>query len=290
MTALGMDYAEGLGFVVTCECDAAPLIGVFDFTAGLWRNEHGSIRFAASCESCDRSAMDLPDADVVRRHAAEWHRAKCSICRDFGRCLGAQATGPTRILIVCHGNLNRSAAGEVILRRMRPNSVEVRSAGVRATPGRIMAKNMREALVARGHCSAEGPFTRTISLTGELVRWADQVLIMDDSNEAKLHEQFLGELSGKTVVHLGRLLGVGKIPDPHFDPTGRKHHEVVTLLERAVDLLFPFTREKPEQTIGQKMATDPIFASGMRSLQQDLADTRRDLAGGSVLFPPEDEK
>lgn len=342
---VSLDYAESLGFCAFCQC--AELIAVWDFDAGVWLDEEERvIRFAASCEKC-RAVSPLPDAETVRQFAGHWHETKCQLCTStdpvlskLGPCLGAPR--PRRVLVVCHGNLNRSAAGEIILRKMRP-SLDVRSAGVRAKPGRIMAKRMREALISRGYCSEEGPFTRSTPLEPWLARWADRILVMDDSNEAKLHEEYLQSLRQTVVTHLGRVIGERKIPDPHFDLTGRQHQEVINLLERAFEKLFPeetkmaeklcwnckskpvsykaefcgsecaiqyaaqfdlrgeksaaqldrevhrdrLASEGKEETIGEKMTRDDIFASGMAELARVQSEARRDLAGGSVLFPPE---
>ena len=50
-----------------------------------------------------------------------------------------------KVLFLCHGNVNRSAAAEIILRYDYPH-IEVKSAGLKTTDGRITAKKMRDVL------------------------------------------------------------------------------------------------------------------------------------------------
>lgn len=141
------------------------------------------------------------------------------------------------VLILCHGNLNRSPAAEVILRRLRPE-LEVVSAGLKTRGGLRVAKKMRDALRRAGYGEPE---TRSRPATRELVDRADVVLYMDDGNLRRLLEQF-GESSAKKYHCLADLIDESRIPDPHFDKTGEEHDRVVVMLERAlarIDLIMP---------------------------------------------------
>ena len=55
-----------------------------------------------------------------------------------------------KVLFLCHGNVNRSAAAEIILKQDYPH-IEVKSAGLKTTDGRITAKKMRDVLNAVGY-------------------------------------------------------------------------------------------------------------------------------------------
>lgn len=134
-----------------------------------------------------------------------------------------------KVLFLCHGNINRSAAGEIILKSMFP-SVEVRSAGLKdKAGGQITNKRMREALNSAGY-STEGIRSRKASQDD--IDWSDIVLYMDDSNEKKIVEQF-GENTLMKSRRLGMYIGVSKIPDPQFSgPEAFK--QVVAMIETSI--------------------------------------------------------
>lgn len=139
-----------------------------------------------------------------------------------------------KVLFLCHGNLNRSPAAEIILRALRPEH-EVKSAGLKTSNGRITARKMRLALERAGYAETS---TRSTICTRELIDWADVIYVMDVSNEVRFIEQF-GE--NEKVRRMGRSIGVEKIPDPHF---GDNHHLVLDLLRDAILAEFPMTCSK----------------------------------------------
>lgn len=133
-----------------------------------------------------------------------------------------------KVLFVCHGNVNRSAAAEIITKQDYPN-IEVRSCGLKTTNGKITAKKMRDVLTQEGY-KTEG--IRSQVATQELVEWADQIFYMDDSNEKRFKEQF-GEMA--KAQKLSNLIpGVKKIPDPAFADGTDMHREVITLIKSAL--------------------------------------------------------
>lgn len=140
-----------------------------------------------------------------------------------------------RVLILCHGNLNRSPAAAAILRRHRPG-LEVKSAGVRAETGSPIAKRMRTALETCGYDTSG----RSRQVTQEMVDWAELILVMDEKNADRLMEMSwirtdmdFSEKIQKRVQYVGDLIGVRKIPDPHFAKGIDAHHDVVRMLEKA---------------------------------------------------------
>lgn len=134
-----------------------------------------------------------------------------------------------KVLIVCHGNINRSAAGEIILKTMLPVGWEVRSAGLKTKDGRITAKKMRDALTELGFSETS---IRSTMMTSHHAEWADTIMYMDDGNERLLNASFL-EHSSK-FLHLGSLIGVNKIPDPNYAKTNELHKQVIDMLQRAL--------------------------------------------------------
>jgi protein-tyrosine-phosphatase len=136
-----------------------------------------------------------------------------------------------KVLFVCHGNINRSAAGEIILKAKKPEW-EIKSAALKDTKGgELTAKKMRGILESAGY-SGEG--IRSTPISQELVDWADVIFYMDDSNEKKLEDKFGLDVFKKSV-RIGSLIGVPKIPDPGFAKGTDMHAEVVKLLELALD-------------------------------------------------------
>jgi protein-tyrosine-phosphatase len=131
------------------------------------------------------------------------------------------------VLFVCHGNVNRSAAAEIIARKDYP-SWKIKSCGLKTTNGKITAKKMREALTRAGY-PTEG--IRSTVIDQNLVNWADQIFYMDDANERRFIEQF-GEMD--KACKLGNYAGVRKIPDPAFAEGTDVHDQVITLIKFAL--------------------------------------------------------
>ena len=135
------------------------------------------------------------------------------------------------VLFLCHGNINRSAAGEIILKKVKPDW-NVKSAALKETKGgHITAKKMREALAELGY---DGTGIRSTPVSQELIDWADVVFYMDDSNEEKLRAKF-GEEVFKKSIRMSNLIGLPKIPDPNYAKTNELHKQVIVMLEMALD-------------------------------------------------------
>ena len=133
------------------------------------------------------------------------------------------------VLWLCHGNVNRSAAGHVIMKQKYPQ-FNVKSAGLKTKDGKITAKKMRDTLTERGY-PTEG--IRSSVCTQELMDWADVVFYMDNGNEKRLNEQF--GLPSKCVRLSNFLSGINKIPDPAFAKGTEMHHQVITMIEKALE-------------------------------------------------------
>ena len=136
-----------------------------------------------------------------------------------------------KVLFVCHGNINRSAAGEIIVKQNYPHW-EVKSSALKNTKGgEITAKKMREALKEMGY---DGKGIRSTPVSQELVDWADVIFYMDDSNENKLRDKF-GESIFNKAVRISKFIGIPKIPDPNFAKSNELHKQVIKMLEVALE-------------------------------------------------------
>ncbi len=133
-----------------------------------------------------------------------------------------------KVLFVCHGNVNRSAAAEIIAKQDYPEW-EVKSCGLKTTDGKITAKKMRDVLNDSGY-KTEG--IRSTVITKELVDWADKIFYMDDANERRFIEQF-GQMD-KAEKLSNHIIGVNKIPDPAFAEGTDAHRNVILLIHKAL--------------------------------------------------------
>lgn len=133
-----------------------------------------------------------------------------------------------KILFVCHGNVNRSAAAEIITKQDYPDW-DVKSCGLKTKDGKITAKKMRDVLNDSGY-TTEG--IRSTAITQELVDWADKIFYMDDANERRFIEQF-GQMD-KAEKLSNYIMGVNKIPDPAFAEGTDAHRNVILLIHKAL--------------------------------------------------------
>lgn len=123
-----------------------------------------------------------------------------------------------RVLVLCHGNINRSAFVAAIIRASRPDW-DVVSAGLRTRDGRRASRKAREAAEVRGLDLSEHR-SRQVNLGA--VEQADVVLYMDNGNHTRLMEL----ISTATKAHQDRLrakchaLHEGtpytRVPDPNY--------------------------------------------------------------------------
>ena len=115
------------------------------------------------------------------------------------------------MLVVCEGNVNRSALGAVLLERwvdwyLSPAlraQVEVTSAGLRAPVGRRMGSRAKVVAEALG---ADGSGHRAAQITEGVIRAADLVLVASTQQRARVLEYVPGKVrSTFTMREAGRI-------------------------------------------------------------------------------------
>lgn len=118
---------------------------------------------------------------------------------------------PSRILMVCIGNICRSPTAEVVLRaRLADDSIAVESAGLAALSGRAIDPLAESVLQAHG-LSGQAHIARQV--TRALIDSADLVLVME--------KRHLEIVEGRSLRAVGKAFLLGKwdgdidIPDPY---------------------------------------------------------------------------
>lgn len=135
-----------------------------------------------------------------------------------------------KVLFVCTGNINRSAAAEFMLRAIHPEW-QVLGAATNLKSHKPMAKKMRERLASLGYTGMEQH--RSQALTQDLVNWADLVIGFQPSHLTAVEN--LGGVAKSLVDYLpGDLEFVTKVPDPAFDSSGKTHVIVTELIRQAL--------------------------------------------------------
>lgn len=135
----------------------------------------------------------------------------------------------TKVLFVCHGNINRSAAAEIILRHLcRP--IDVKSCGLKEDAGgQITAKKTR---IALSHLGIETTGIRSQKASSKLIQWADVVFYMDNGNLKRLLEEFPSAAS--KFVSLPSIIGQDKFDDPGFISDPKRVLEITSDIRKAV--------------------------------------------------------
>jgi protein-tyrosine-phosphatase len=140
--------------------------------------------------------------------------ARHTLMREIDRQVEAKPKGTKRgrhrmcVLILCHGNINRSPLFADVLDTGTGGIHEIRSRGF-GPSGRRVPKRMRELAVKAGYDLNNH---RSRCVTQEDIDWADYIIYMDSGQQKRLREM---DVKCKTVC-AGSFVGRTTIPDPHF--------------------------------------------------------------------------
>lgn len=146
------------------------------------------------------------------------------------------------ILIVCHGNVNRSAAAHIILAHY---SLDVDSAGF-VNPGRPMAKKMRLALTKRGYDQDQIEAHRSKLANKTLIAKANLTFFMDMGNMRRLLKLAPEHQSKfRCLAHYLNPPGL-RIPDPGFMAKDSKEFRqtVELIVQASIGLVEQLTKSK----------------------------------------------
>lgn len=132
-----------------------------------------------------------------------------------------------KVLVVCHGAINRSPFVACIIRQLRPNW-EVKVAGLKTTNGRRASRKARAAAAERG-LSLEAH--RSTVATRDLVEWSQVTLYMDGGNEKRLRELVGEKLFGSRARLLATYGSLRRVPDPNYTSDPEKLAEMFAAAE-----------------------------------------------------------
>lgn len=172
---------------------------------GRGRGLDGELRAHGGVDRYDADFQPMYNA-ILRRLRA--YRALTRARRDTMRRL--QSAPVRRILVVCYGNIYRSAFVAACLRASLPDGVEVRGAGFhkvadRPAPARHVQMSEKFGVSLAEH--------RSRTICHDDVEWADTIILMDRHN----WDGLLGlRAAGEKLVWLGAMTeGPVEIEDPY---------------------------------------------------------------------------
>ncbi len=139
-----------------------------------------------------------------------------------------------RVLVLCHGNINRSPFVAALIARECP-AWDVTSAGLKTRDGRRASRKAREAAAERGLDLSEH---RSRQVTLRALQDAHAVLYMDGGNWVRLQELILtaqkherGPLVRK-CLELSKGTPYSRVPDPNYTSDPEKLREMFLIAEK----------------------------------------------------------
>lgn len=138
-----------------------------------------------------------------------------------------------KILVVCHGNINRSPLVAAAIRSgatHRNLPWEVRSVGMKARGGPATPKMRAYASSVLLDLSKH----RSRLITADDCAWADIVLYMDSGNERRLRREWTEHID--KCFNLAGWIGEKRIPDPHYETLVSEFNKKASVALRAAQV------------------------------------------------------
>lgn len=116
-----------------------------------------------------------------------------------------------KILVLCHGNINRSPLFAAVLRSRTKHEIRSRGFG---PSGKRVPRRMRELARTLGY---DLTTYWSQQVQHEDLAWADCIIYMDKGQADRLAAMRTFALKAETrVICAGGFIGRGRVPDPHF--------------------------------------------------------------------------
>jgi protein-tyrosine phosphatase len=119
------------------------------------------------------------------------------------------------VLVLCHGNINRSPLAGAVLEAMMGGPEYVRSRALKPNAQGPATKKVREFASLRGFDLSQH---RAQTVSVDDMMWADLVVYMDGGNLKRIQNQFPAVLDKSYC--LAHAIGQARIPDPAFMKRG----------------------------------------------------------------------
>jgi protein-tyrosine phosphatase len=128
------------------------------------------------------------------------------------------------ILFVCTGNINRSAAAEIMFNSIFKNIAVSRSCAINEKAGVPMSKKMAKVLVDNGFLSTD---RRSVAISNDLLDWADIIIAFQPSHLTNIASRGYSSINIVDFIPGNKQK---KVPDPHFDSSGDTHKVVYSMI------------------------------------------------------------
>jgi len=132
------------------------------------------------------------------------------------------------ILFVCTGNINRSAAAEIMFNAIFKKIAHAKSCAVNGKSGVPITPKMTKVLIDNGFPQTSH---RSTAISNELLDWADIIIGFQPSHLTNIAKR------GHRAINIVDFIPGNKqkkVPDPHFDSSGKTHKVVYAMIAAAL--------------------------------------------------------
>jgi len=167
------------------------------------------------------------------------------------------------VLFICHGNINRSAAAELIWKKEMGGNVKSAGFGPSKKP---MSKKMRITLQNIGFEKEETENHRSKTVDQKLMNWATAVFCMTPGHTKKLIQIYPNHVN--KIYLLPSLIGKDRIFDPGFSSGIKAFETVLADIQKSISTLKPKSINKyPFVIVSKGRAGHAPFISSLEKLE-----------------------